>query len=212
MLSKPHKDRSWVKVTKLDEGLNWPRIVAEDIVRHTQQLQNKMFMMTGKIQGKPLLPLPEHLVSWEDSGAALDCSGLPRGITLLPSSLVGPIDGTVLHSIETVVIEWFQLVEEIFSRDPAQQLQEGLHPLPKVEFDFWQTRVTSLQCISEQVLSHPPVARCPRAEPPVLILVPLPQLVTPQVTGLAKALEKADSCYWPSLQNMIRAVNGGEVP
>uniref|UniRef100_A0A8C5IYP6 Dynein axonemal heavy chain 17 n=1 Tax=Junco hyemalis TaxID=40217 RepID=A0A8C5IYP6_JUNHY len=149
-----------------DEGLNWPRIVAEDIVRHTQQLQNKMFMMTGKIQGKPLLPLPE-------------------GITHLPSSLVGPIDGTVLHSIETVVIEWFQLVEEIFSRDPAQQLQEGLHPLPKVEFDFWQTRVTSLQCISEQVLSHPPV------------------------TGLAKALEKADSCYWPSLQNMIRAVNGG---
>ncbi|XP_057895061.1 dynein axonemal heavy chain 17 [Melospiza georgiana] len=154
-----------------DEGLNWPRIVAEDIVRHTQQLQNKMFMMTGKIQGKPLLPLPEHLVSWEDSGAALDW-------------LVGPIDGTVLHSIETVVIEWFQLVEEIFVQDPAQQLQEGLHPLPKVEFDFWQTRVTSLQCISEQ-------------------------LVTPQVTGLAKALEKADSCYWPSLQNMIRAVNGG---
>ncbi|NXE69982.1 DYH17 protein, partial [Calcarius ornatus] len=154
-----------------DEGLNWPRIVVEDVVRHTQQLQNKMFMMTGKIQGKPLLPLPEHLVSWEDSGAALDC-------------LVGPIDGTVLHSIETVVIEWFQQVEEIFGQDPAQQLQEGLHPLPRVEFDFWQTRVTSLECISEQVLS-------------------------PLVTVLAKALEKADSCYWPSLQNMFRAVNGG---
>nr|XP_054501017.1 dynein axonemal heavy chain 17 [Agelaius phoeniceus] len=154
-----------------DEGLNWPRIVVEDVVRHTQQLQNKMFMMTGKIQGKPLLPLPEHLVSWEDSGAALDC-------------LVGPIDGTVLHSIETVVIEWFQQVEEIFGQDPAQQLQEGLHPLPRVEFDFWQTRVTSLGCISEQ-------------------------LVTPQVTVLVQALEKADSCYWPSLQNMFRAVNGG---
>ncbi|XP_030817712.1 dynein heavy chain 17, axonemal [Camarhynchus parvulus] len=154
-----------------DEGANWPRIVVEDVVRHTQQLQNKMFMMTGKIQGKPLLPLPEHLVSWEDSGAALDC-------------LVGPIDGTVLHSIETVIIEWFQQVEEIFGQDPAQQLLEGLHPVPRVEFDFWQTRVTSLECISEQ-------------------------LVTPQVTVLAKALEKADSCYWPSLQNMFRAVSGG---
>ncbi|KAF2980506.1 hypothetical protein EK904_000040 [Melospiza melodia maxima] len=118
------------------------------------------------------------------SGAPLGQFRPPKGITHLPSRLVGPIDGTVLHSIETVVIEWFQLVEEIFVQDPAQQLQEGLHPLPKVEFDFWQTRVTSLQCISEQ-------------------------LVTPQVTGLAKALEKADSCYWPSLQNMIRAVNGG---
>ncbi|NWX62644.1 DYH17 protein, partial [Promerops cafer] len=154
-----------------NEGLGWPKIVVEDMVRHTHQLQNKMFVMTGKIQGKPLLPLPEHLVSWEDSGAALDC-------------LVGPIDGTALHSIETVIIEWFQQVEEIFSQDPAQQLLEGLHPLPRVEFDFWQTRMTNLECISEQLQS-------------------------PQVTVLAKTLEKADSCYWPSLQNMFRAVSGG---
>lgn len=44
----------------------------EDVVQQTHRLQNKMFVMSGKIQGKPLLPLPEHLVSWDDSGAALD--------------------------------------------------------------------------------------------------------------------------------------------
>ncbi|NWW79259.1 DYH17 protein, partial [Climacteris rufus] len=154
-----------------DEGLGWPRTVVEDVVRQTHQLQNKMFVMSGKIQGKPLLPLPEHLVSWDDSGAVLDC-------------LVGPIDGSVLHSIETVVIEWFQQVEEIFSQDSAQPLLEGLHPLPRVEFEFWQTRMTNLECINGQLLS-------------------------PQVTVLAKTLENADSCYWPSLQNMFRAVSGG---
>ncbi|XP_005530761.1 PREDICTED: dynein heavy chain 17, axonemal [Pseudopodoces humilis] len=154
-----------------NEGSGWPKIVVEDIMQQTHKLQNKMFLMSGKIQGKPLLPLPEHLVSWEDSGAALDC-------------LVEPIDGSALHSIETVIIEWFQQVEEIFSQDPGQQLLEGLHPLPRVEFDFWQTRMTNLECINEQLLS-------------------------PQVTVLAKMLEKADSCYWPSLQNMFRAVSGG---
>uniref|UniRef100_A0A803VV29 Dynein axonemal heavy chain 17 n=1 Tax=Ficedula albicollis TaxID=59894 RepID=A0A803VV29_FICAL len=154
-----------------EEGSGWPRIVVEDIVRQTRQLQNKLFVMSGKIQGKPLLPLPEHLV---------------RAITHLPSSLEEPIDGAVLHSIETVVIEWFQQVEEIFSQDPAQQLLEGLHPLPRVEFDFWQTRMTSLECIIQQLRS-------------------------PQVSVLAKALEKADSCYWPSLQNMFSAVTGGEL-
>lgn len=47
----------------------------------------------------------------------------------------------------------------------------------------------------------------------MLILMPLPwQLLSPQVTVLSKTLEKADSCYWPSLQNMFRAVRGGEVP
>uniref|UniRef100_A0A8C5X999 Dynein axonemal heavy chain 17 n=2 Tax=Malurus TaxID=55806 RepID=A0A8C5X999_9PASS len=152
-----------------DEGLGWPRTVVEDIVQQTHQLQNKMFMMSGKIQGKPLLPLPEHLVSWDDSGT---------------TDRWGPLDGSVLHSIETVIIEWFQQVEEIFSQDSAQPLLEGLNPLPKVEFDFWQTRMTSLDCINEQLLS-------------------------PQVTMLAKALEKADSCYWPSLQNMFRTVSTG---
>ncbi|XP_063266171.1 dynein axonemal heavy chain 17 [Prinia subflava] len=154
-----------------DEGAGWPRIVMEDIVQKTHHLQNKIFLMNGKIRGKPLLPLPEHLVSWEDSGATLDC-------------LVGPIDGAVLHSIETVIVEWFQQVDEIFGQDPAQQLLEGLHPLPRVEFDFWQTRMTKLEWINEQLLS-------------------------PQVTVLIKTLEKADSCYLPSLQNMLRGVTGG---
>ncbi|KAL2297866.1 hypothetical protein Nmel_016431 [Mimus melanotis] len=154
-----------------DEGSGWPRSVVEDIMRQTHKLQNKLFVMSGNIQGKPLLPLPKHLVNWDDAGATMDC-------------LVEPIDGSVLHSIETVVIEWFQQVEEIFSQDPAQQLQEGLHPLPRVEFDFWQTRMSSLECIIEQLRS-------------------------PQVSVLAQALEKADSCYWPSLQNMFSAVTGG---
>ncbi|NWU29126.1 DYH17 protein, partial [Dyaphorophyia castanea] len=155
----------------LSQEEGWPSMVVEDIVRHTHKLQSKMFMMSGKIQGKTLLPLPEHLVSWDDSGAIRDC-------------LVEPVDGSVLHSIETVVIEWFQQVEEIFSQNPAQPLLEGLHPLPTVEFEFWQTRMTSLECINEQLLS-------------------------PQVTVLAKTLEKADSCYWPSLRNLFRAVSGG---
>uniref|UniRef100_A0A803WAA3 Dynein axonemal heavy chain 17 n=1 Tax=Ficedula albicollis TaxID=59894 RepID=A0A803WAA3_FICAL len=128
-----------------EEGSGWPRIVVEDIVRQTRQLQNKLFVMR-----------------------------LPGAITHLPSSLEEPIDGAVLHSIETVVIEWFQQVEEIFSQDPAQQLLEGLHPLPRVEFDFWQTRMTSLECIIQQLRS-------------------------PQVSVLAKALEKADSSPLPAL-------------
>ncbi|NWU85052.1 DYH17 protein, partial [Onychorhynchus coronatus] len=154
-----------------EQGLGWPRTVVEDVVQQTHQLQNKMFVMGGKIQGKPLLPLPEHLISWDDSSTVLDC-------------LVGPAHGPVLHSIETVIIEWSQQIEEILSQDSARLLQEGLHPLPRVEFEFWQTRMTNLQCINDQLLS-------------------------PQVTVLAKTLEKANSCYWPSLQNMFRAVSAG---
>lgn len=38
-----------------------PGVVAEDIACRACRLRNDMFVMGGKIQGKPLLPMPEHL-------------------------------------------------------------------------------------------------------------------------------------------------------
>ncbi|KAM6049902.1 dynein axonemal heavy chain 17 [Theristicus caerulescens] len=149
----------------------WPRVVVEDVVRQAHRLRNEMFVMGGKIQGKPLLPLPEHLDSQADSSTVLD-------------SLAGPVDVSVLHSIETVVIEWSHQIRDILRKDSAQLLLEGLHPLPRTEFEFWHTRTVNLQCINNQLLS-------------------------PQVTALAEMLEKANSCYWPALQSMFRDVNAG---
>ncbi|XP_071881804.1 dynein axonemal heavy chain 17 [Anas platyrhynchos] len=151
--------------------LGWPRVVVEDVVRQARRLRNEMFVMGGKIQGKPLLPLPEHLDSRDGSSTVLDC-------------LAGPVEGSVLHSIETIVIDWSHQIRDILSKDSAQLLLEGLHPLPRTEFDFWRTRTSNLQCINEQLLS-------------------------PRVSALAEILEKADSCYWPALQAMFRDVSAG---
>lgn len=41
----------------------WPRVVSEDIVKQVHRLKNEMFVMGGKIRGKTLLPIPEHLGS-----------------------------------------------------------------------------------------------------------------------------------------------------
>ncbi|XP_014805269.1 PREDICTED: dynein heavy chain 17, axonemal [Calidris pugnax] len=154
-----------------DNVAGWPRVVVEDIRRRTHQLKNELFMMSGKIQGKPLLPLPEHLFSQDGSSTVLE-------------SLAGPVDISVLHSIETVVIEWSHQIRDILSKDSAQPLLEGLHPLPRTEFEFWQTRMDNLQCINDQLLS-------------------------PRVAALAEMLEKANSCYWPALQSMFKDVSSG---
>ncbi|NXC68138.1 DYH17 protein, partial [Anhinga anhinga] len=148
---------------------DWPRVVIEDIARQVHRLKNEMFVMGGKIQGKLLLPLPQHLDSRDDSSTILDC-------------LAGPVDISVLHSIETIVIEWSHQIRDILSKDSAQPLLEGLHPLPRTEFEFWHTRMVNLQSINNQLLS-------------------------PRVTALAEMLEKANSCYWPALQSMFRDVN-----
>lgn len=41
----------------------WPHVVSEDIVKQVHRLKNEMFVMGGKIKGKTLLPIPEHLGS-----------------------------------------------------------------------------------------------------------------------------------------------------
>ncbi|XP_068269716.1 LOW QUALITY PROTEIN: dynein axonemal heavy chain 17 [Nyctibius grandis] len=118
----------------------WPGVVVEDVVQQAQRLKNEMVVMGGKIQGKPLLPLPEHLDGPDGSSTVLDC-------------LAGPVDALVLHAIETIIIEWSQQIGDILSQDSAQPLLEGLHPLPTAEFTFWSTRTVSLQSLSDQLLS-----------------------------------------------------------
>ncbi|NXP52612.1 DYH17 protein, partial [Heliornis fulica] len=147
----------------------WPIVVVEDIAWHNCWLKNKLFMMDGKIQGKPLLPLPEHLDNWDDSDTILDC----------PAE---PVDISVLYSVETIVIKWSHQIRDILSKDSAQPLLKGLHPLPRTEFEFWHTRVVNLQCINDQLLS-------------------------PRVTTLARMLEKADSCFWMVFQSMFQDVS-----
>lgn len=44
----------------------------------------------------------------------------------------------------------------MLSKDSAQALLDGLHPLPRVEFEFWDARLLNLKCIHEQV--RPPLS------------------------------------------------------
>lgn len=252
----------------------WPEGVVEDVTQQVHQLKNESFVMGGKIQGKPLLPLPKHLDIQDGSSSVLDwwvllvpakpgrglsasegdrsCStgwipehpwaqhpqqqslgmlrpgcpaGRPHGdvgmvqswsqcgrVTPSPFSLAGYMDVSVLHATETIVIEWSQQIRDILSKDSAESLLEGLHPLPRAEFDFWHTRTVNLQCINDQVLPREAVATSPVLSPGAEPLTSPCQLLSPQVTALAEMLEKANSCFWLMLQSVFQDVSAGKCP
>ncbi|XP_039357479.1 dynein heavy chain 17, axonemal isoform X9 [Mauremys reevesii] len=50
----------------------WPKVVSDDVVKQAHRLKNEMFVMGGKIKGKTLLPLPEHLENLGSSTDSLD--------------------------------------------------------------------------------------------------------------------------------------------
>uniref|UniRef100_A0A9L0RG33 Dynein axonemal heavy chain 17 n=1 Tax=Equus caballus TaxID=9796 RepID=A0A9L0RG33_HORSE len=149
----------------------WPRVVSEDIVKQVHKLKNEMFVMGGKIRGKTLLPVPEHLRSLH---------GTRESMERIPASL----DSSLLHAIETIIIDWSHQIRDVLSKDSAQALLDGLHPLPRVEFEFWDARLMNLQCIHEQ-------------------------LNRPKVNKIVEILEKAKSCYWPALQNVYMNITEG---
>uniref|UniRef100_A0A2K5MWZ2 Dynein axonemal heavy chain 17 n=1 Tax=Cercocebus atys TaxID=9531 RepID=A0A2K5MWZ2_CERAT len=149
----------------------WPQVVSEDIVKQVHRLKNEMFVMSGKIKGKTLLPIPEHLGSLD---------GTLQSMERIPSSL----DNSLLHAIETIIIDWSHQIRDVLSKDSAQALLDGLHPLPQVEFEFWDARLLNLKCIHEQ-------------------------LNRPKVNKIVEILEKAKSCYWPALQNVYTNVMEG---
>ncbi|XP_034645210.1 dynein heavy chain 17, axonemal-like [Trachemys scripta elegans] len=116
----------------------WPKVVSDDVVKQGHRLKNEMFVMGGKIKGKTLLPLPEHLENLASSTDSLD---------RLPAAM----DSSLLHAIETIIIDWSHQIRDVLSKDSAQPLLDGSNPLPKVEFEFWSSRLVNLQCIHEQL-------------------------------------------------------------
>lgn len=62
------------------------------------------------------------------------------------------IDQGLIHSIETVVIDWSHQIHQVLKKDSSQPLLEGLNPGPMVEIEFWKAKCTNLENIVEQVI------------------------------------------------------------
>jgi len=64
-------------------------------------------------------------------------------------------DRTLLHNVESIVIDWTHQISKVLKRDSAQPILEGQTPSPMVELDFWKHRVNNLENIFDQVSSIP---------------------------------------------------------
>ena len=62
---------------------------------------------------------------------------------------------TLVHSIESVVIEWSHQIRDVLKRDSSQLLLDGQHPNPFVELNFWKDKLKNLECVYNQVCKFP---------------------------------------------------------
>ena len=62
-----------------------------------------------------------------------------------------PFDKTVIHAVESVVIEWSHQIRGVLKKTSAQPLLDGKFPWPTAELDFWKARYADLDSIVDQV-------------------------------------------------------------
>ncbi|XP_032831905.2 dynein axonemal heavy chain 9 isoform X1 [Petromyzon marinus] len=145
----------------------WPAVVAQDLRRHLGSLQSSVFVVSGQVKGKTLLPIPAGAERVVDADRPLKDED--------------SVDRSVVHAIESVVIEWSHQIQEVLKKDSSRPLMEGLNPNPSAELEFWQSRYADLECIHEQLQSR-------------------------RVCSMGDLLERTQSTYFPAFKAMIQDV------
>ncbi|KAF7661538.1 hypothetical protein LDENG_00259550 [Lucifuga dentata] len=147
---------------------NWPKVNSQDINRHVNSFKANVFVASGQVKGKTLLPLPVGLERVEQ-------------VPLRSDKRLEKVDRSIIHSLETVVIEWSQQVYAVLRKDSSEPLLEGKNPTPNTELLFWKNRYADLQCIHTQLNS-------------------------PKVKKMAMVLDAIESSYYPTFSNMLQDV------
>ncbi|CAK8694647.1 unnamed protein product [Clavelina lepadiformis] len=150
----------------------WPYVVSGDVLRHVHKLKSNVFVVSGQVKGKTLLPLPPGTDRIPEE-AQEDVE--------LKDEL---IDRQILHTLESVVIEWSHQVRDVLKRDSSEPLLQGHNPLPNAELTFWADRYQNLKCIYDQ-------------------------LKMPKVKTMSEVLKKVQSSYYPAFQQMFKDVVAG---
>ncbi|KAM8946996.1 dynein axonemal heavy chain 9 [Pelodytes ibericus] len=147
---------------------SWPHVVSQDVMRHVNSLKSNIFVMVGQVRGKTLLPLPAGSEKME----YVDYENEKNNDHL---------DKTIVHAIESAVIQWSHQVRGVLKKESSEPLLQGKNPTPNTELDFWKNRYADLECIYNQ-------------------------LRTKKVRKMAEILERVQSSYFPAFKALFRDV------
>ncbi|XP_049903056.1 dynein axonemal heavy chain 11 [Epinephelus moara] len=142
----------------------WPNLMSEDIIRHVDNMWSKTSVVRGQVLGKCVLPIPTVTDWMEDSYSTL--------------KMYNNYDRALAHALETHVINWTNLIQNILKEDSSDLLVTGCNPGPSAELMFWASRKSNIQNIYHQLQS-------------------------PIVQKMTKMLEMMDSSYHPTIKTLI---------
>ncbi|KAM6469113.1 dynein axonemal heavy chain 9 [Liasis olivaceus] len=147
---------------------SWPNVVSQDIINHICSLKRSVFVMVGQIRGKTLLSLPVE----PERDRCID-SDNEKSTEL--------VDKSIIHAIESAVIEWTHQIQNVLKRESSELLLQGKDPHPKMELEFWKNRYEDLQYIYGQLKAR-------------------------RILTMLELLDKVQSTYFPAFKSIFSDV------
>ncbi|XP_054457284.1 dynein heavy chain 9, axonemal isoform X2 [Anoplopoma fimbria] len=176
----------------------WPKVVSLDVRRHIHSLKTNVFVVSGQVRGKTLLPSPAGSERLEQAALESDKRG-------------EIVDKSIIHSLESAVIEWSHHIRAVLKKDSSEALLEGRNPTPHTELLFWKNRYTDLECIHSQL-------KASKVKKMAMLLEAVESSYSPAFTNMQQdvlaALEEAkDICtYLRPLQRLFEDIESAEFP
>ena len=142
----------------------WPEVITKEVMENMHKFIASVYVTIGQTKGKTLLPMPPS----ESSGA-------------------GGADGASttdqIHVLESAIVTWTRQIKGVLKTDPEQALNrdDGEHPGPLTELEFWEDKAANLNAIHEQ-------------------------LSGPKIRKVVTVLDVAKSSYFPAFQKLCKEV------
>ncbi|XP_069504355.1 dynein axonemal heavy chain 11 [Ambystoma mexicanum] len=144
---------------------SWPNFISQDLEHHVESMKNKAHVVKGLMCGKTFLPIPTAATNFD----------------FHPNQIDKHYERTVLHSLESVVIEWSHQIRDVLKQESSQPLLEGQSSGPQTEIEFWKNRRDNLLCIYDQLQS-------------------------PVVQTMGNVLHAKQSSYYPTFKTLFKEV------
>eukprot|EP00471_Norrisiella_sphaerica_P010953 CAMPEP_0184498660 /NCGR_PEP_ID=MMETSP0113_2-20130426/39505_1 /TAXON_ID=91329 /ORGANISM="Norrisiella sphaerica, Strain BC52" /LENGTH=4666 /DNA_ID=CAMNT_0026886275 /DNA_START=34 /DNA_END=14034 /DNA_ORIENTATION=- len=117
-----------VRTPKNREG--WPSVSTKEVMLHLDKYMSSLHVAVGQSAGRTLLPPPVPQAYDEN----------------IP-------EAERVHHLQSVVIEWSQLISDITSKTP-EMLHEKGNPTPLEEIKFWKEKAADLENVQKQLQSE----------------------------------------------------------
>jgi dynein heavy chain, axonemal len=143
----------------------WPEVITKEVMENMHKFIASVYVTIGQTKGKTLLPMPPS----ESSG-----SGGADGASSTTDQI---------HVLESAIVTWTRQIKGVLKTDPEQALNrdDGEHPGPLTELEFWEDKAANLNAIHEQ-------------------------LSGPKIRKVVTVLDVAKSSYFPAFQKLCKEV------